>query len=124
MTIEEVYNVISEHFLVARRLPFEVISVWSYRDKDEEKLGGFNGKPIYLEGGKILNATREIITGYGNFPPDRKFIKETKIVEKGGWWYVKQVKDTGSTVIFNREYDKFFAPTLEEAVTLYLNSLK
>lgn len=123
MTQQEILKTITEHFLCVRRLPFEVISVYSYREGDENKLGGFNGRPIYLEKGKTLNATREIVTGYGNWPKDKKLIKETRIIEKGGWWYVKPVTDTGSTVRFNREYDKFFAPTLEEAVTLYLNSL-
>jgi hypothetical protein len=50
-------------------------------------------------------------------------LKETKISEKGGWWYVKETKNTDSTVRFSREFDKFFAPTLEEAIDLYLESI-
>ena len=57
-----------------------------------------------------------------NFPNGRKLLKETKIVKNGGWWYVKETKNTDSTVRFSREHDKFFAPTLEEAIQLYLDS--
>jgi len=49
---------------------------------------------------------------------------QTKKVDKGGWWYVKQVQNTSSTVRFDRKYDKFFAPTLEEAIQMFLDSLK
>ena len=124
MTHEEIIQVISDNFLCVRRLPFEVVSYWSYTEGDEKRLGGFNGKPIYLEGGKTLNATREIVTGYWAHRPDKKFIKEVKVIEKGGWWYVKPVRSTGSTVMFNRKHDKFFAETLEEAVKLFLESKK
>ena len=117
MTPQEVINVISEHFLCVRRLPFEVISLCSYREGDEERVG----KPIYLEGGKTLNAKRSIVF---NEKWNRKMIKEERVVENGGWWYVKPATHTDSTVRFNREDDKFFASTLEEAVQLYLNSLK
>ena len=149
MTSEEILQIIADNFLCVRRLPFQVISHWSYKEGDEQKLGGFDGKPIYLEGGKTLNATREIIIQnfnlnhfqnikpskwntdspekkYANwiktFPQGKKLIKETKIIDKGGWWYVKEVKNTSSTVRFSREYDEFFAPTLEEAIQLYLKN--
>ena len=52
----------------------------------------------------------------------KKLLKEERDVEKGGWWYVKETPNTSSTVRFSREYDKFFAPTLEEAIILFLNS--
>jgi hypothetical protein len=124
MTAEEIIETIQKHSLTVRCLPHVVISHWSYREGDEERIGGINGKPICLEGGKILNATREIVSGFNNWDKDKKFIKENKFVDKGGWWYVKETQNTGSTVRFNREYDKFFAPTLKEAIQLYLNSLK
>jgi hypothetical protein len=77
-------------------LPFEVITHRSYSEGDENKLGGFNGKPIYLEGGKTLNATREIVTGLDNWPKDKKFIKETKIIEYGGWGIRKTFSGKGT----------------------------
>jgi hypothetical protein len=149
MTSEEILQIIADNFLCVRRLPFQVTSYWTYREGDEKTLGGFDGRPIYLEGGKTLNATREIVIQnfdldhfknekpskyctdipekrYKNyiksFPQGKKLIKETKIIEKGGWWYVKEVKNTSSTVRFSREYDEFFAPTLEEAIQIYLKS--
>ena len=57
-----------------------------------------------------------------NFPNGKKLLKETKTVKNGGWWYVKETQNTDSTVQFIRQYDKFFAPTLEEAIKLYLDS--
>ena len=124
MTHEEIIQVIADNFLCVRRLPFKVVSYWSYTKGDEERLEGFNGKPIYLEEGKTLNATREIVTGYWAHRPDKKFIKEVKVIEKGGWWYVKIAKNTSSTVMFNRKHDKFFGETLEEAIKLFLESKK
>ena len=118
MSSEEILQIIGDEFLCVRRLPHEVISVWSYREGDEERIN----KPIYLEDGSILNAKREIITGYGTWPADKKFVKETRFISKGGWYYVKRVANTWSTVRFDRKYDTFFAPTLEEAIQLYLNS--
>ncbi|MBK7362639.1 MAG: hypothetical protein IPJ01_10125 [Micavibrio sp.] len=59
-----------------------------------------------------------------NFPNGRKLLREEREVKNGGWWYVKETPNTDSTVIFQREYDKFFAPTLEEAIQLFLDSKK
>lgn len=154
MTEQEIIQAISDNFLCVRRLPFIVVSYWSYREGGESKLGGFDGRPIHLEGGKILNATREIVVQHRdleyfqkefqkekekpskwnnsitpekrfanwnkNFPNGRKLIKETRIVEQGGWWYVKPCANTDSTVRFSREFDRYFAPTLGEAIELYL----
>ena len=111
-------DIIQENSLTVRCLPFEVVTHWSYREGDEERLK----MPTYLSDGSKYPHKREIITGFGTHPKDKKFIRETRIVENGGWWYVKETKDTSSTVTFNRKYDLFFAPTLEEAIQLYLNS--
>lgn len=121
MTQQEILQIIADNFLCVRRLPFEVISHWCYNEGDENKLGGFEGKPVYTESGEVKNIKREVITNFGNWPKDKKFIKEIRTVDKGGWWYVKEVKNTSSLIEFNRR-DAFFAPTLEEAVQLYLNS--
>ena len=125
LTPEEILTIITENFLCVRRLPFEVITHWSYREGDENKLGGLNGKPMYGSDGKeIKNIKREIVAGYGNWDKNKKFIKETKTVEKGGWFLVKPLSNsTSSTVIFNMKQD-FAAPTLEEAILLYLDSKK
>lgn len=115
MTSDEIINTIANNFLCVRRLPFEVISHFSYREGDEERVK----KPIYLEGGKILDAKRSVIFSKSW---NRKMVREERVVEKGGWWYVKEEKHTGSTITFNRKYDKFFAPTLKQAIELYLKS--
>ena len=69
-----------------------------------------------------LKDNQEIVTvpQYNN----RKFIKETRTVDKGGWWYVKETPNTDSTIKFNRKQDKFFAPTLKKAIKLFLDSKK
>ena len=122
MTSEEILKIISDNFLCVRRLPFEVITYWTYKEGDEHKLGSFGDRIIHTESGKTLNVKREVVTGYGDWPKDKKWIKETRQVEKGGWYYVKEVLNTSSTIRFQRKYDEFFAPTLEEAIQLYLKS--
>ena len=144
MTNDEIINAISDNFLCVRRLPFEVISLWKYNEGDEnKKYVDSNGNPSTLKREVIIqdfnleyfkkkkppkwsNDSPELRFDEWKrtFPNGRKLSKETRTIEKGGWWYVKEVKDTGSTVRFNREYDEFFAPTLNEAVELYLNSKK
>lgn len=56
----------------------------------------------------------------------RKLLKETRQVKHGGWWYVHQATHTGATIQFGNKYDpnEFFAPTLEEALQLFLDSKK
>ena len=119
MTAEQIIQIIAEHSLTVRCLPHVVVSVFNYREGDEERVN----KPSYDAKGNIRNVRKSIITGYGTYPKDRKFFREERDVKKGGWWYVKETPHTGSNVQFSRKYDKFFAPTLEEAIQLFLNSL-
>ena len=141
----DVINIIKEHSLTVRCLPFITVNHWSYRDGDENK------KYVDSKGNEI-EATRTVIVQkfdleyFKNTPPskynkdqtpeqrlnyylkgnpsgERKLLREERTVKNGGWWYVKETKNTDSTVKFSREYD-FFAPTLEEALQLYLNSIK
>jgi hypothetical protein len=60
---------------------------------------------------------------YNNFPNGRVFFSKTKTVAKGGWWFVKTTPHTGSRIEFDSKID-FFAPTLEEAIKLFLDSLE
>lgn len=144
LTNEEILQAIADNFLCVRRLPFEVINYWSYKEGDEnKKYVDADGKPIEFKREVVVQNLdleyfqKEKTTRYNTdtpeqrferwkkqFPNGRKLLKETKTVKNGGWWYVKQIKNTDSTVRFNRENDKFFAPTLGEAVQLYLESLK
>jgi len=110
MTEQEILKTIADNFLCVRRLPFNVVIYWSYREGDE------NTKCVDSEGNPTKAKRSVVIREDG-----KKLLKEERIIEKGGWWYVKPVNNTSSTVRFSREYDKFFAPTLEEAVQLYLN---
>jgi len=96
MNIEEI---IKQHSLVVRCLPHKVISTYTYN----------NDK---------LEPNEELIEING-----RKFIRHTKVLERGGWWVVKQVKHSMSEVQFSLKKD-FIAETLEEALTLFLNSKK
>jgi hypothetical protein len=92
-----------------------VVSYWTYREGDEERVK----RPSYDSKGNIKNVKRSVVFSESY---NRKMIKEERVVEKGGWWYVKETPNTDSTVMFNRKYDKFFAPTLEEAIQLFLDS--
>ena len=136
-------ELIKKHSLTVRCLPYTVTSCWTYREGDENRnYIGTNGKPIEAKREVVVqdfdlqhfekikpskfctdSPQKRYEKWKKNFPNGRKLLMETKTVEKGGWWYVKETKSTDSTVRFNREYDKFFAPTLEEAIQLYLDSI-
>jgi hypothetical protein len=143
MTAEEIIAAIQKHSLTVRCLPYVVVNHWSYTEGDENKkyVDG-NGKPIEskrevvvqdydLEHFQKTKPTKWITDSpekrfsnwKKNFPNGKKLLRETRTVKNGGWWYVKATPNTDSTVMFSREYDKFFAPTLGEAVQLYLDSL-
>jgi len=100
----DIINIIQKHSLTVRCLPHIVVSRWNYKEGDEKNLKE--------------NQTIEYSTKY-----NRKVIREERKANNGGWWYVKETKNISSNVQFSREYDKFFAPTLEEAINLFLKSL-
>lgn len=139
-------DIIQKHSLTVRCLPHKVINHWTYREGDEnKKYVDSNGNPSKTN--RTLVTRTYDLNFFENTPPQkwdkhlspqqrlerhlkinpsgqRKFMREEKNVDHGGWWYVKETKDASSTVIFNREYDEFFAPTLKEALNLYLDSVK
>lgn len=140
--MDNIIDIIQKHSLTVRCLPHKVITYSNYIEGDElKKCVDSKGNKIKREvviqhlelehfqktdvKGKWNNGTPE--QRYERWkticPNGKKLLKETRKVEKGGWWYVKQTSNTDSTVIFQREYDKFFAPTLEEAIKLYLDSI-
>lgn len=102
MTQADIINTIQKYSLTVRCLPHTVVNLWSYREGQELK-----------EGQTLVSVEK-----WNN----RKFIRNERKVENGGWWYVKETQNTSSTVGFNRKYDKFFAPTLKEAIKLFLDS--
>lgn len=142
MTQEQLLQAIADNFLCVRRLPFETVTYWTYTEGDENrKWVDANGNPstavrsvviqdydlAYYEKQERPKWSKQTpLERYNQwkklYPNGQKLLKEVRTVDKGGWWYVKQVTNTDSTVRFNREYDKFFAPTLEEAVQLFLQS--
>jgi hypothetical protein len=141
--MKNILEIIQKHSLTVRCLPYEVVSYTSYRDGDE------NVKYVDSNGDEIKAIREVVIQDYDleyfqkqkptkycsdsaekryenwkkNFPNGKKILKTTKKVVNGGWWYVKATPHTGSTVQFSRKYDEFFAPTIEEAIKLYLDSL-
>jgi hypothetical protein len=114
--MENIIDIIQKNSLTVRCLPYIVIGHYGYREGDEERCI----KPIYDSKGNILNIKRTVVF---NEKWNRKMLREKRIVENEGWWLVKETQNTSSTVTFNRKTD-FFAPTLEEAIALYLNSKK
>ncbi|MGL5690433.1 MAG: hypothetical protein ACRDD8_06380 [Bacteroidales bacterium] len=64
------------------------------------------GDDIYYKDG----STYRIFSRYKSFP------------KNGGWWMVQKTNHTDSQVIWSKK-DCFLAPTLEESVSLYMNSL-
>lgn len=125
--MQDIIKIIQENSLTVRCLPYEVVSLVSYKEGDEEK-----GKQVIIEHLELdyfiknnlnnTNPNKRFEQWKQKFPNGRKYVREVKQVEFGGYWYVKETKDTNSTISFNRQTDKFFAPTLQEAIQLYLNS--
>lgn len=139
----DIIEIIQKHSLTVRCLPNEVVSYWTYREGDEnKKYVDSNGNPIksvksvviqdydlkHFENTKPTKydtdtPQQRYNTFKKNFPNGRKILKEVRQVENGGWWLVKQAKNTDSTIQFSFKHD-FMAPTLQEAITLYLDSIK
>lgn len=142
MEANEIIEIISKHSLTVRCLPHIVVSHWTYREGDENRtFNPTNGAPLKKLSVVIqdfdlehfqktpppewMKATPEqrYEKWKKQYPNGKKLLREERTVEKGGWWYVKVTKNTDSTVRFSREYDKFFAPTLPEAIQLFLDTL-
>lgn len=137
----DIIEIIHKHSLTVRCLPYETITCYSFREGDEKFVERVQSKEnvkreIFTENldleyfkntkqpfGGTDSPERRLENWRKGFPNGRKLIKETKTVKNGGWWYVKETQNTDSTIRFSREYDKFFAPTLKEAIQLYLDSL-
>lgn len=110
--MQSIIDIIEKHSLTVRCLPHVVVNHWSpYKEGDE------NVKRVDSNGNTI-NSKYSVVTREDG----KKLLREERIVDKGGWWYVKETKNTDSTVTFNRKNDKFFAPTLAKAIKLYLDS--
>lgn len=144
----DVVKIIEENSLTVRCLPKVVVSHWTYREGDEERIK----KPYRNSKGDVqTNIKRSIVTKrydleyFKNTPqsslgkPDspekrlayflkhhpsgeRKFLREERAVINGGWWYVKPAPHTNSSVHFDQREGTFLAPTLEEALQKYLDS--
>lgn len=54
---------------------------------------------------------------------NRDMVQTKKYPTNGGYWMCQKVDDTGTIVRWDIKMD-FLAPTLEESVQLYLNSIK
>lgn len=109
--MKNIIEIIQKHSLTVRCLPHVVVSHWTYREGEKVE--------SYTDGNGLLRKRSVVFLEKWN----RKFIREEKIVKNGGWWYVKETKNTDSIIQFSRKYDKFFAPTLEGAIKLYLDSI-
>lgn len=102
MNDADLIDIIHRYSLTVRCLPYKTTHTFSYR-----------------EGQKLKDNQRVVELPECN---NKKYVREIREVDKGGWWYVIETTDTNSTVTFNRKYDKFFAPTLKEAIKLFLES--
>lgn len=107
----DIIDIIQKYSLTVRCLPHVDVSYWSYREGDENK------KYVDSKGNPSKGVKTLFIREDG-----KKLLREERLVEHGGWWYVKETQNTDSTVRFDRRHDKFFAPTLEGAIKLYLDS--
>lgn len=126
----DIIKIIQENSLTVRCLPHKTTSKLScpknYKLQKNEVIEFWKPDLKYFsKNNRWTNPQKAMDKFYLNWgKKGRPFIIRTKIVEKGGWWYVKETCNTMSTVRFNRKYDTFFASTLEEALQLYLNNKK
>lgn len=144
--MENILEIIEKYSLTVRCLPHVVTRYLTYKDGDEhKKYTNPDGTPS--EWKRSLIVQKFDLEHFEKTPPpewyknktpkerldiflkihptgERKLLKEEKEVKKGGWWYVKETPDTNSTVTFSRKYDKFLAPTLEEAIKMFMDSKK
>lgn len=112
-----IIEIIKKYSLTVRCLPHVAVSHTTYREGDEANLN----TPRYDSQGNVRKIKRKIIFSESW---NKKLIREERKVDHGGWWYVKETQNTDSIVRFDRRVDKFFAPTLEEAIQLYLDRNK
>ena len=96
-------EIIEKYSLTVRCLPKTVTSLW-----------GFSGKNNLR-----LKENQTMVNQNG-----RQYIKTVREVTHAGWWYVTPSQHTDSIVHFGKGYKVFFAPTLEEAIQLFLESIK
>lgn len=128
--MENLIEIIQKYSLTVRCLPYIVEENWTYTEgqklREDEELTYWKPTLKYFQKEDLKfssqSAEKRMETFYNKFPNGRAIAHRKRVVEKGGWWYVKETKNTDSTVRFNREYDKFFAATLEEAIELFLKS--
>ena len=103
----DVLSIIQEHSLCVRCIPKTLVSRW-------RTLPGDLNRAMYaVEGVKKSYMFDEKSNMY--------IVSEEKTPSNAGMWYVHPAKHNHSTVMFSKT--SFIAPTIEEAIQLYLNSL-
>lgn len=105
----DVLSIIQEHSLCVRCIPKTVVSVWRVLPKNLEQQMKINNG---------VSATKS-----ANFDEKSNMwiVREEKTPSNAGMWYIHPAKHNHSTVMFGKT--SFIAPTIEEAIQLYLNSL-
>lgn len=96
-----ILELIQQHSLIVRCLPHVVVSHWRLREGETPD----------------LKENQTIVTRDG-----REYLREEKAVEKGGWWIIQRAAHTGATINFSLKKD-YVAPTIEEAMQMFLDSL-
>lgn len=127
MSEKEMLDIIAENCLCVRRLPFETKTTYSL-GYDETPKEGFtdsywNPDDKYFKEVHGDNWQSWKTQFYKTFPKGRRWQSRVNKVVKGGWWYIKVMNSTDSTVQFFNKHDKelFSAPTLEEVIQKYLD---
>lgn len=140
MKATDILRIVKENSLTIRCLPETVISINLYREGDEnitpyQKSIGVFKKEIEIQNFDLeyfkntpppmfsnMTPKQRFESFKRSYPNGRKILKSYRKVKNGGWWYVKETKNTSSTIRFNRKTDKFFDTTLEGAIKMYLKS--
>lgn len=105
----DVLSIIQDHSLCVRCIPKTVVSVWRVLPKNLEQQMKIN---------QGVSATKSATFDEKS---NMWIVREEKTPYNAGMWYVQPERHNNATVIFGKK--SFIAPTIEEAIQLYLNSL-
>jgi hypothetical protein len=92
LTKQNTLELIIDHGLTVRQIPFKKVCLWGYRD----------GAPI-IKGAELVEEN------------GRRFMREVRTPAHAGKWMAKKCIDTGSEVHWNIKTDNL-SDTLQEAV--------
>jgi len=111
MNSESLLKTITEHHLSVRRIPLQIISVHEGHHRDRHPNAEI-----------ILREVKRKIAGVWK-TEQAEFIRVIKVPDNAGWWMCQSLSNHSSSQVAWSKKHNHLAPTLEESVQLFLDSL-